>query len=151
MRRDFALFLILIIIFTAAGCEKPKQNLSKSSLERADVKRVSSVNLAEAILLPKQYQFKFTRDPFLPLAGELPLACTDKSKGPVSVEPEIKVVGILVMEGRSRALLQLPSSEVGVFKQGDKIDGYTVKKIESKRVILEKADKTFILEIREEK
>ncbi len=148
MRRLCIFFLVFLSIFVGLGCKKIKglkEALIKPEEEKQTVKPVESTDLAQAIIWPKPYQFDVSRDPFKPLLG-IPVENIEELVN----ETNIKVVGILSKEGKPLVLLETPEG-VSIFREGDKIGKYTVKKIELKKVTLEKENKNFILEIGEEK
>lgn len=148
MRKFFIFFLIPLAIFFVSGCNKAKTRLFGKGVlkEGQKVSKVESVELAEAILWPEPYQFKFTRDPFKPLVGEKSLF----GQGGLEVTSlpymDIRVFGILKMDGGSIVLLELPSG-VSLIREGDKVGKYTVKQITADSVILEGEGKSRILEI----
>lgn len=156
MRRSYVFFLAALAVFLGAGCKKVtalKKALTGPETDKQIIKPVETVGLAKAILLPRPYQFSLSRDPFRPLIEQV-------SQGPVSLDkegsayanPGIKLVGILKRQDKSLALLEMPQGEgVGVFREGDKLSQFTIKKIEAKRVILEKENERLILEIGDEK
>lgn len=151
MKRFLVFALIVFIIFLNAGCKKIRkmqQDLIKAPEEKPLVLPVENVELAEAIVWPKPYHFSLPRDPFKPLVGKLSLGSSEDIE--LTSEAQIKVVGILIKEGKHLALLEVPMGG-GIFKEGDKLGKFTIKKIEPKRVLIEKDNKISIIEIGEEK
>ena len=149
MRKVFIFFLIPLAIFLISGCDKAKTELlgKGASKKGQKVSKVESVELAEAILWPEPYQFKFTRDPFKPLVGEKSLSGQQDLEAVSLPYTDIRVFGILKMDGGgSIVLLELPSG-VGLIREGDRVGKYTVKQITADSVILEGEGKSRILEI----
>ncbi len=148
MRRFFIFFLIPLAIFLISGCNKAKTKLLGKGVSKGKQKvpKVESVELAEAILWPESYQFKFTRDPFKPLVGGKSLSGQEGVEAISLPDMDIRVFGILKMDGGSIVLLELPSG-VSLIREGDKVGKYTVKQITADSVVLEGEDKSRILEI----
>jgi hypothetical protein len=151
MRKFFIVFLALSILFFGPGCKrikKIKEVLLPTPERKLAIKPVESIELAQAIVWPKPHHFSLTRDPFRPLIGAPPAVI------PGEIElidiSNIRISGIAVGKGRPVVLLELPEG-TNIFHEQDKLDKYTIKKIEPKRVILEAENKSFILEIGEEK
>ncbi|MDD5449490.1 MAG: hypothetical protein PHO42_02705 [Candidatus Omnitrophica bacterium] len=146
MRLRLARHFILALFFTTFAfpvfAEVQKAN--------APLKKVENVDLAKAILKPKPYQVALPRDPFKPLYGKSSLLPLEEQE--TETMPDFKVVGIMSKEGAPLAILETPpKGNTVLLREGTKIEKYTVKKIEPKKVILEKGDKTFILQIKEGK
>lgn len=151
--KRFYLFLLILAIFLGFGCKKIKtleKTLLSPGQERPAVKPVESIDLAQAILWPRAYNFSLTRDPFQPLTEKLSLVSPDKAEA--QQESDIKVIGTLIKKEGSIALLELPAG-MCIFREGDRIGRYRLKKIEPKRLILEqeKENKSLILELGERK
>lgn len=150
MKRLFIFFLVVLTVFSSSGCKrikKLKQALIKPAQDKQVVRPVESIELAEAILRPKPYHFTLSRDPFRPLVGKSALISLDDIQP--GEESQIKIIGILIKEAKPLALLEVKEG-VAVFREGDKLAEYTIKKIEPKKVILEKEDESFVLKIEEE-
>lgn len=145
----FILQLVFLTIFLNSGCKQIKKALLITPQEeKPTVKPVENLELAQAIVWPKPYQFSLPRDPFRPLLGKLTLPFEENLE--INAESQIKVVGILVKKEKALTLLEV-LGVTGIFREGDKIGEYTLKKIEPKKVILEKENKISVLEIGVEK
>jgi type II secretory pathway component PulC len=156
MKRVLVISIMCALVFMTSGCKIAQKCLLKikpvSAQEKpgSAIKKVESVDLAESILKPRPYQFTLPRDPFKPLFGKLSLLSPQEERDQEK-PPQFKVMGILIKEGAPLALLEVPSEGTLLLREGGKIGKYTVKKIEPKQVIFEKGDKSFILQIGEEK
>lgn len=150
MKRRYLLILAVLVLFSC-GCKRIKKEMVSLGLAKKPepkVQQVESVELAEAILRPKPFQWTISRDPFKPLVGKASLLGNEDIE--LLSENDIEVVGILKGEDKSVVLLELPVG-MGVFREGDKIDKYILKKIDSQRIILEAGGKDLILELGGEK
>lgn len=140
------LLMILVLISVSSSC---KEASARQQTGNAVVDEAKDIDLAESILKPRPYQFTLPRDPFKPLFGKLSLMSVEEQGE--EAPPQFKVTGILIKKDSPLALLDVPSKGTFLVREGAKLDNYTVKKIESKKIILEKSDKTFVLQIGEEK
>ena len=105
--------------------------------------RAQGAELTDALRMPEPSEFEITRDPFAPLSGSFYRSKTNGGAG------ELTLCGILYKEDSPLLLMETPDG-VGVFKKGDTISEYKVKKIEPKKAILAKGDKEFIFELGDE-
>lgn len=138
------------IILSLCGCQKLKKILpAQFQKEEPAVKPLENLELAEAIVRPKPYAFNLTRDPFKPLVGAsgVPLNLGPQT---ISAAAQVKVNGILLRESQRLALLEV-LGKTEIYHEGDKILDYKIKKIEPKKVILEKAEGILVLEAEGEK
>lgn len=149
MKRLLVLPLVFFLLINC-GCKQIKKVIliEQPKEEKATIKPVESLELAEAIVRPKPYEFKLPRDPFRPLVGKWSLISEEDLE--ITSESQIKIIGILNKEKIPLALLEVLGT-TSIFREGDKIGEYTLKKIESKKIILEKKNKISVLEIGEEK
>jgi hypothetical protein len=154
MFRFVSLILLLAFVaFPCLGCNKI-EGLRKVMLhprkEQSPIKPVESMDLAEAILWPQPYSLELQRDPFQPLSGTAAPLTPYKAK--IDGESKIKVIGIAMKKNNPVALIRLPEGTF-IFRQGNKVDQYILKKIEPKRLILEdeKTNQSLILKIGDEK
>ncbi len=150
MKRRYLLCLALLV-FLSCGCKGIKKEMAAIGLAKKPepkAPQVASIELAEAILRPKPFSWTISRDPFKPLVGKASLLGTEDIE--LLSEKDIEVIGILKGEDKSVVLLELPVG-MGVFREGDRIDKYILKKIDSQKVILETNGKELILELGGEK
>lgn len=145
MRRSYV-FLLIIIIFLFSGCKKVRNVLIGPEPKSERIRPIEDVDLAKAIIWPKPYQFVPTQDPFKPLLGNLSFISTENLQE--LAEKDIKILGILFNEKEPLVLLEKPD-ETEVFRKGDMLAQYKIIKIEPNKVILEKENKNYVLEIGE--
>lgn len=127
-----------LMIFPALRAEGLPKTETKASVAAS-----KNLDLAAAILMPKPNNVKFNRDPFMPLSGSFYKAGSNGASG------EMRLVGILYKDQAPLALMETFDGP-GVFKKGDKIGEYTVLKIYSKRIILQKGKKHYTFELGDE-
>ncbi len=110
---------------------------------------VNSVELAEVIMRPAPYIFKFQRDPFKPIAGKGIMAVDEKAG--VNPRVDLRLKAIVIREGAAFALIESPSA-TRVYRVKDSVPGgFIVGSIEDKKVILKQADTEIELKIGGEK
>ena len=146
-KRALIIFLCVTTAITCMGCspEKAKKDLNKFFSDKQESKEPVDINLTEAGLLPSPREFNLPRDPFRPIVFE---PSTPSVANPADIkEDEIRLAGVIVMEGRSRAVLDVPVLGARVFKEGDTIGKYKIKKISAKKVFLEKDGSSLELKI----
>ncbi len=150
MKKLLILQLAFLTLFVNSGCKEIKKTLliTPQKEEKPTLKPLENLELAQAIVWPKPYPFSLPRDPFRPLLGNLALSLEENSE--INAEKQIKIVGILMRKGKPLALLEV-LGVTSIFREGDKIGGYTLKKIEPKKITLEKENKISVLEIGVEK
>jgi len=149
MKRIFLIYLMISLVFLFSGCKKVKKTLVGRLLPpKSEMEQVKSIELAEAILWPKPYQFSLPADPFRPLIRQSSLSGQLEMESKL-LEAEIEVLGLLLMEDDAIALLGGPTG-IALVHKGDKIGRYTVKSIFLDRVVLEDEEKSIILKLKKE-
>jgi len=148
MRKIFIFSLGLLLLL--GGCKKSVEEASRERLRaKQEDLRVESIELAEAILGPKSFQASLPRDPFNPTFGGQPYSPIQPDIGFIEEsEGDIKLLGILKMEGGSITLLEFPPGEMILGREGDKVGEYTIKRINLDKIILESKTESKILELR---
>lgn len=151
MKRYISLIIIGLFLFTlTSGCKELRGKIVKKNVIPQGVKssrwsqRIEDITLAEAIMWPKPYMFKFTRDPFKPLVAE------SQYMREVNPETDLRLKGTGSTGNSFYAVIETPL-KTKIYKIGDMVGDYKVTNIEPKKVILKKEDKDVILQIKGEK
>ena len=115
--------------------------------QETGIPKIKDVDLAEALMRPQPYTFNLVRDPFLPIVSG---GGSGEDARSINSSEDLKLKGTVMVGKDYCALIQSPI-KTAVFKTGETIADYTIERIESKRVVLRKQDKVFILKIEGEK
>lgn len=135
MRRYFTFLIVFFCIFMGLGCQNIKKRVEqKMSPKKDTIEKVESVELAQAILWPKPYEFTVVRDPFKPLREKV---LPSKEVTGIDANFDLKLLGIVNIEGTVIVLIESPV-KVSIFRKGDKIGDYTIQKTDTNSVILER-------------
>ncbi|MCM8756795.1 MAG: hypothetical protein NC817_02015 [Candidatus Omnitrophica bacterium] len=138
----FVLLFLLFFIITDTGCKKV--NKTTRVTKRTDKRRIVYLSetdeLVKSIMRLQPYDFKFSRDPFKPLLGG------SLSRLNVNIGDEIKIIGVVRLEGIPYVFMETPFKK-GVFKKGDVIGEYTIDDIEINRIILKKGDEKLVVKL----
>ncbi len=125
------------MIVSISGCKKIKKIIPQRAKKTAVVPKVESVELAEIIMRPKPYSFE-AKDPFKPLIGGIPQIAG------IDVRLDLNLRGIVNLGGERVALIETPS-KVDVFREKDRIAGYTIENIYPDEVVLKKDNKNVVV------
>ena len=148
MRKILIFSLVLLLLF-GYGCKKSAEELSRERLRtKQEDLRVESIELAEAILGPKSFQASLPRDPFQPILGQSYFPVQHDIEFIEESTGDIKLLGILKMEGGSITLLEFPPGEMILGREGDNVGEYTIKRIDLDKVILESETESRILDLK---
>lgn len=140
-----------LLLLISAGCKQgglegflqpPTQQNATPGFER-----VEDVELAQALVWPQPHVFNLINDPFKPLIGKGKFVSAMMQDG---TQIEIYLRGIMSAAGKSFALIESPT-KTKTYKEGDTVEGYTIKKIEPKQVIFKKGDKEIVAKIKGDK
>ena len=139
--------IIVFLLIFSLGCKDVKKialsNILNKKPQLKIVEGIENVGLAEAILLPQPSPINISRDPFMPLTDKGFLLNSEEIKQ--LGEGDIHIVGILQTEDKSAALLEF-KGETGLFREGDTLGNYTLRKIGPQGVVLESDGKEITLE-----
>ena len=148
MRRIFIFCLGLLLLF-GYGCKKSSEEVSPERLRfKQEDLMVESIELAEAILGPKSFQASLPRDPFNPTFGQSYFPIHQDIEFIEESGGDIRLLGVLKMEGGSITLLEFPPGEIILRREGDKVGDYTIKRINLDKVILESETESRILDLK---
>lgn len=139
-----------LLLLISAGCKQKLGGFLQLPTQQNATPgfgRVEDVQLAQALVWPQPHVFNLTNDPFKPLIGKGKFVSAMMQDG---MQTEIYLRGIMVSSGKSFALIESPT-KTKTYKEGDTVEGYTIKKIEPKQVIFKKGDKEIVAKIKGDK
>lgn len=141
MRKYYILIFVFLMMINISGCKKIKRVIPQRAKKTTVVPKVESVELAEIIMRPKPYYFE-ARDPFKPLIGGI------SQIAGIDVRLDLNLRGVVDLGNERVALIESPS-KVEVFREKDKIAGYTIENIYPDEVVLKKdKNNVVVLKIR---
>ncbi len=147
MKRRTVIFILGVALVLCGCAESKKAASSKKSKEAqtAILDKVESIDLAKVILKPERPQINAARDPFKPLVGSesfgRPKVPAYRNTAGIHT---FKFLGLSKINDEYAAFLK-SDSQRGIYKTGDRIKNYTVKKIREDKVILSNGVQTVTL------
>ncbi|OQX79899.1 MAG: hypothetical protein B6D56_06160 [Candidatus Omnitrophica bacterium 4484_70.1] len=139
-KKYYILIFVFLMMISMNGCKKIKKIIPQRAKKTTVVPKVESVELAEIIMRPKPYSFE-AKDPFKPLIGGIPQIAG------IDVKLDLNLRGVVDLGKERLALIESPS-KVDVFREKDRIAGYTIENIYPDEVVLKKDKNVVVLKIR---
>jgi len=123
------------------------ERAQQAAAKKAESFAVTDTELAKVILNPDRPQLDIARDPFLPLeinqSQRLPDSAAQTLDGQ-KLRQEIKFLGVVVVGGETRAILEVKSKK-GIFKTQDRVEGFTISGIDKEQISLENNQEVIII------